>query len=328
MRICVYGAGAIGSWLGARLHKAGFQTTLIARGPHLAKLQESGLTITEAGVTENLAIPASLDGSELPQQDLIFVTLKAHSIPQVVPQIKHLMHPETVVITAVNGVPWWFFYELGPEYPSQPIISVDPAAELWNTITPQRTIGCVIYPAVRLAAPGDVIHLTDNRLPIGEPNGLQTARVTNIAEVLEQAGCRAPVRKNIRNEIWIKLAGNLAFNPLSVITNETLDRLATLPEYTKIASAIMEDFRTIGRFYGVRLGVSIARRIEGAAQVGPHKTSMLQDYLSGRPLETAAIVDAVIELAEKAAIAVPAIRKIRQRLMDKVDGADAKDAAS
>lgn len=318
MKICVYGAGAIGSWLGARLHKAGYQTTLIARGPHLEKIQTDGLWITEGGKTENLKIPATLDVSELPTQDLIFVTLKAHSIPQVVTQIKHLMHEDSVVITAVNGIPWWFFYKLGDEFPERPVFSVDPEGRLWNEITPARTIGCVIYPSAVVDSPGVVIHTSDNRLPIGEPDGTVSRRIERIASALEDAGCKAPVRRNIRNEIWIKLWGNLAFNPLSVLENKTLDKLATEPDTRQIATALMLECREVGQRYKGRFGMSIEKRFQGAANVGAHRTSMLQDYLKGRTLEGNSIIDAVIELADLAEVPIPQIRKIKNELLRKI----------
>ena len=315
MKICIYGAGAIGSWLGARLHKAGYPTTLIARGPHLEKIQQDGLVITEAGHTENLKISATSDVTELPTQDLIFVTLKAHSIPQVVPQIKHLMHKDSVVITAVNGIPWWFFYKLGDEFPERPVYSVDPEGRLWNEITPARTIGCVIYPSVSVDAPGVVTHTSDNRLPIGEPDSSVSERVERISLTLENAGCKAPVRRNIRNEIWIKLWGNLAFNPLSVLENKTLDKLATEPKTREIATTLMQECQEVGQRFNARFGMSIEKRLQGAANVGAHKTSMLQDYLKGRTLEGNSIIDGVIELADMSDVPIPKIREIRDQLM-------------
>ena len=318
MKICIYGAGAIGSWLGARLHKAGYPTTLIARGAHLEKIQQDGLLITEAGNTENLKIPATSDVEELPTQDLIFATLKAHSIPQVVPQIKHLMHEDSVVITAVNGIPWWFFYKLGDEFRERPVYSVDPEGRLWNEITPARTIGCVIYPSVSVDSPGVVIHTSDNRLPIGEPDGSISERAERISATLEDAGCRAPVRRNIRNEIWIKLWGNLAFNPLSVLENKTLDKLATEPKTREIATALMQECQEVGQRFNARFGMSIEKRLQGAANVGAHKTSMLQDYLKGRTLEGNSIIDGVIELADLTDVPIPKIREIREQLMAKL----------
>ena len=319
LKICIYGAGAIGSWLGARLHKAGYPTTLIARGPHLERIQQDGLVITEAGTTENLKIPATSDVAELPTQDLIFVTLKAHSIPQVVPQIKHLMHEDSAVITAVNGIPWWFFYKLGDEFPERPVYSVDPEGQLWNEITPARTIGCVIYPSVSVDSPGVITHTSDNRLPIGEPDRTISERVERISAVLEDAGCKAPVRRNIRNEIWIKLMGNLAFNPLSVLENKTLDKLATEPKTREIASTLMQECHAVGQQYNARFGISIEKRLQGAANVGPHKTSMLQDYLRGRTLEGNSIIDGVIELADLEKVKVPNIRKTRSKLIEKLN---------
>lgn len=318
LKICVYGAGAIGSWLGARLHIAGYSTTLVTRGPHLEKLTTDGLTFIDEGNSETLRIPATEDVSSLGKQDLIFVTLKAHSIPQVVEQIKSLMHKDSVVITAVNGVPWWFFYRLGADFPEQPVYSVDPEGRIWNDITPAKTVGCVIYPSADLPRPGTVTHLSGDQLPIGEPDGTESERAQLISEVLTNAQCRSPIRKHLRNEIWIKLLGNLGFNPLSVLLNETLDKLATGARSRALAAELMVECLAVGKGYGLRIGMTIEKRINGAAKVGPHRTSMLQDYLRGKPLEVGSIVDAVIELAELVSVPVPTIHKARDRLLKKL----------
>ena len=320
MKICVYGAGAIGSWLGGRLFKAGYNTTLITRGPHLEAIQQQGLKFIEAeSKPEILQIPASLNGADIGPQDLIFVTLKAHSIPQVVTEIDSLMHENTVVITAVNGVPWWFFYRLDPEIPERPVYSVDPNGELWNRITPARTLGCVLYPSANLPSPGVVEHLSGDQLPIGEPDGSESERAELISSILTKAGCRSPARRRLHNEIWLKLLGNVAFNPLSVMLNETLDKLATEEQSRKTAGELMEECMQVGRHYKLRIGMTIEKRMQGAANVGPHKTSMLQDYLRGKPLEIGSILDAVIELADLGQIKVPALSNMRKALLDKLE---------
>ncbi|MCE2406143.1 MAG: 2-dehydropantoate 2-reductase [Pseudomonadales bacterium] len=314
MKICIYGAGAIGCWLAAHLHRVGYKPNLVARGAHLDTLKRDGLQITEASKSQSIQVKAFGDQDDLTPQDLIIVTLKAHSISPALHHLTSLIHENTYVLFAVNGVPWWFFYGLGGGRTEQPLHSVDPNGRIWKEIGPQRTIGCVLYPAVELIAPGVIRHVSGDRISIGEPKATNADRTERIATILSNAGCRTAVRRDIRNEIWIKLWGNVAFNPLSVITGGTLDRLATDPGTQYIATRLMEETREIGSHYGARFGMTIRKRIEGAASVGPHKTSMLQDYLQGKPLETSAVLDAVLELASLARVDAPTIRMVQSIL--------------
>ena len=318
MNICIYGAGAIGCWIAAHLYDAGFKPSLVARGDHLKTLQQQGLRITEGGTTRTLVVQAYGDQDYLPPQDVVIVTLKAHSITAALDHLRKLMHKDTVVLFGVNGVPWWFFHGLSDSLEERTVKSVDPTGRIWDEIGPERALGCVIYPAAELTAPGNVTHISGNRVCIGEPNAPSSERAENLSDVLEQAGIKAPIRRNIRHEIWIKLWGNVAFNPLSVLTGATLDRLATDPGTQEIARRLMTETQAVGSHFGAKFGMSIQKRIDGAASVGAHKTSMLQDYLQGKPLESDAVLGAVIELAEIANAETPTIRMMQALLAMKL----------
>ena len=317
--VCIYGAGAIGCWLGAQLHHAGIASSLVARGPHLQALQQHGLTLTEDGKTQTLAIPAFGEEDHLPVQDMIIVTLKAHSITAALDHLTTLIHQDTIVAFAVNGIPWWFFYGADNAPHQKSIESVDPGGCIWSEIGPERALGCVVYPAVELTAPGCIKHISDNRISVGEPRGGLSERTQRFSDIFEESACRIAIRRNIRNEIWVKLWGNVAFNPLSVLTGGTLEELATNSNTVQIVTRLMEETKTVGTHYGARFGISIEKRIAAAAAVGAHKTSMLQDYEQGKPLESAAMIDAMVELAELSGINVPTIRMMQLLLQSKLD---------
>ena len=251
---------------------------------------------------------------ELPKFDTIIVTLKAHSISGAVPALANLLKDDSSVLFAVNGIPWWFFYGRSGSVGARPVNSVDPEGKIWQVIQPTRALGCVLYPAAELTAPGCVKHISGNRVSLGEPAGGNSDRLETIAHILNDAGCRAAIRRDIRNEIWIKLWGNVAFNPLSVLTGATLDHLATDPSTRSIAAQLMRETQTVGEAFGGRFGMTIDKRLDGAASIGAHKTSMLQDYLNSKPLETGAMIDAVLELADLATIETPTIRMLQGML--------------
>ncbi len=295
MRICIYGAGAIGGYLGVQLALAGQDVTLIARGPHLQAMRENGLKLLIDG-EERVAHPFCTDDpSEAGPQDYLIVTLKAHSAPAIVEPMQPLLGPDTAVVTAVNGVPWWYFYELDGRWRDHRLETVDPGGLQWDGIGPERAIGCVVYPATEVVEPGVIQHLDGNRFTLGEPSGEKTERVKALASALIAAGFRAPVRR-IRDEIWVKLWGNLSFNPISALTLETLDTVATDPGTRAVSKAMMLEAKAIGDELGVRFPVDVERRIDGAAAVGSHRTSMLQDLERGRPMEIDAVVSAVQEM--------------------------------
>ncbi|MCZ6642220.1 MAG: 2-dehydropantoate 2-reductase [Gammaproteobacteria bacterium] len=310
MRICIYGAGAIGGFIGARLALAEVDVTLIARGPHLAAMQKNGLKII-SGDEELLVHPRfTSDPSEVGPQDYVIVTLKAPSVPGIVDSMLPLFDSNTAVVTAVNGIPWWYFYGLPGPFENHQLKCVDPDARQWNGIGPARAIGCVVYPACEIVEPGVIRYVEGERLSLGEPSGEKTDRCTKLSQVLIDAGFKAPVRPQIRNDIWIKLWGNLSFNPLSALTHATLDVIATEPGTRAIARAMMVEAQAVGEKLGVRFAVDVDRRIDGAAAVGAHKTSMLQDLERGRPMEIDALVTVVQELARLVEIDTPTIDSV------------------
>lgn len=316
MRICVFGAGAIGGYLGAQLALSGQQVTLIARGPHLEAMRSRGVTLLIDG-QERVARPACTDDpAAAGEQDYVIVTLKAHSVPGIVDAMQPLLGPATAVVWAVNGVPWWYFYELPGEWENHRIEAVDPGGRQWHGIGPERIIGCVVYPAAEVVEPGVIRHLEGNRFSLGEPGGDKTARVRALSEALIGAGLRAPLRR-IRDEIWLKLWGNLSFNPVSALTLATLDVVTTAPGTREVCRRMMVEAQQIGERLGVRFAVSVEQRIDGGAAVGAHKTSMLQDLERGRPMEIDALVTAVQEMGRLVGVATPTIdvvqALIRQR---------------
>jgi 2-dehydropantoate 2-reductase len=307
MRVAIYGAGAIGGFLGARLAAAGADVSLIARGAHLAAMRARGLTLIEAGAETTRPVRAAEDPAELGPQDAVIVALKAHSAPAAAAAMRALFHDRTTVVWAVNGLPWWYFHRHGGPFEGRRIEAVDPGGVLWEAIGPERVLGCVVYPAAEVAAPGVVRHIEGNRFPLGEPSGERTERAERIAALLSAAGLRAPVRPRIRDELWVKLWGNLSFNPISALTLATLDVICTDPGTRAVARAMMREAQAIAEALGVRFPVDVERRIDGAAAVGAHRTSMLQDLEAGRPMEIDALVTAVQELGRLTGLPTPAI---------------------
>lgn len=323
MRIAVYGAGAIGGLIGARLAQvAGIEVGLIARGAQLQAIQAHGLTLLQGGRRTVTHLPASDDPTRLGAQDFVIVALKAHAVAGAVEAMQPLLGPETAVVMAVNGVPWWYFHRLDGPWKEHRLESVDPGGRIAQAIGPERAIGCVVYPAAELVEPGVVEHLDGDRLSLGEPSGERSERVRKLAAALIAAGFKAPVKTNIRDEIWVKLWGNLSFNPISALTHATLDRIAADPGTRAVARAMMLEARTIGERLGVRFPIDVDQRIAGAAAVGAHRTSMLQDLERGRPMEIDALVAAVQEMGRLAGVATPtidavlALVRLRARVAD------------
>ena len=308
MRICIFGAGAIGGYLGARLAAAGeAAVSLVARGPHLSAMRDNGLTLISDDERLTMPVVATDDPAELGEQDAVIIALKAHSVPAIVDAMQPLLGPDTAVVTAQNGVPWWYFYGLAGAYENQRVSSVDPGGVIWDGIGPERAIGCVVYPAAEIEAPGVIRHVSGNRFPLGEPTGEKTERVRDLAQLLIGAGLKAPIRPQIRNDIWVKLWGNLSFNPISALTGATLEQIVGDPETRSLARQMMVEAQAIGERLGVRFAVDVERRIDGAGEVGAHKTSMLQDLELGRPMEIDALVTAVQELGRITELPTPAI---------------------
>ena len=296
MRVGVFGAGAIGGLLGVRLAQAGAEVTFVARGPHLAAMRADGVTLRSGGETLTVHPRCVADAAEAGVQDAVIVTLKAHSLPAAAPAIATMMGGETALVTAVNGVPYWYFHGVDGAFRDRRVESVDPGGVLWDTLPPAQAVGCVVYPAAEVVAPGVIEHTYGDRFILGEPDGSRSARVEALSKLLIAGGLKAPIRPRIRDEIWVKLWGNLTFNPVSALTGATLDRITGTPELRGLCRMMMQEAQAVGEALGVRFGVSVDKRIEGAAEVGAHKTSMLQDLERGRPMEIDALLGAVVEL--------------------------------
>ncbi|QIE43499.1 2-dehydropantoate 2-reductase (plasmid) [Rhodobacteraceae bacterium SC52] len=308
MKVGIFGAGAIGGYMGAKLAQAGADVSLVARGPHLAAMQDKGLTLLEHG-SEPVTVPvkASEDPAKLGVQDYVIVTLKAHSVPPVVPLLKQLLGPNSTVVSGVNGVPWWYFHKIGGPFEGTRLATVDPGNAQWDGIGPDNVLGCVVYPAAEVSEPGTVRHLEGNRFSLGEPDGTKSDRALALSKLLITAGLKAPVRPKLRDEIWVKLWGNLSFNPISVLTDATLDVLCTDAGTRPVARAMMVEAQTIAEKLGVKFPIDVDRRLDGGAAVGAHRTSMLQDLDAGRPMEIDALVGAVKELGVLTGTATPTL---------------------
>ena len=310
MRIAIFGAGAIGGWLGVKLFQAGAEVTFIARGSHLAAMRANGVTLKSGGETIVVRPRCVGDAAEAGVQDYVFVTLKAHSLPGAAPQIATLMGPDSVLVTGVNGVPYWYFHGLDSPFRDRVIESVDPGGLLWRTLPPAQVLGSVVYPAAEVIEPGVIEHTYGDRISLGEPDGSKSARAEALAKVMIAGGVKAPIRPRLRDEIWVKLWGNLAFNPLSALTGATLDILTAPGPLRDLARAMMLEGQAVAEALGVRFAIDVEKRIEGAAEVGAHKTSMLQDLERGRPMEIDALLGAVVELGELVGRPVPTCRHV------------------
>lgn len=308
MRICIVGAGAIGGYLGARLIHAGQQVTVIARGQTLAAIREHGL-IVRSDQDELLVHPALVtdDMSCVGIHDVVIVAVKAHQLAAVAPGIAAISGPESMVIPAQNGIPWWYFQHHGGPWDGYQIKAVDPDGVIARHIPIERVIACVVYPAIELLAPGLIRHIEGDRFTLGEPDGSRSDRVQKLAGLLTSAGLKAPIRTNIRSDIWVKLWGNVAFNPISALTRATLLGICSFDPSRELVAAVMAETQAIAEQLGIRFGISIEQRIQGAAQVGEHKTSMLQDVEAGRTTEIDALVGAVAELGRLTGVATPHI---------------------
>ncbi|MGR3496105.1 2-dehydropantoate 2-reductase [Citreimonas sp.] len=307
MKICVFGAGAIGGYMGVKLAQAGADVSLVARGPHLAAMQANGLKLIEEGGESTVEVTASDDPADLGEQDYVIVTLKAHSVPGVVDRMQPLIGPDTTIVSGVNGVPWWYFHKVGGEYEGTRLESVDPGNKQWDGFGPDRVLGCVVYPAAEVIEPGVIKHIEGNRFSLGEPDGSKSDRAQALSKALGAAGLKAPVRPRLRDEIWVKLWGNLSFNPISALTHATLDVLCTDPGTRAVARGMMLEAQEIAEKLGVKFPIDVEKRIDGGAAVGAHRTSMWQDLDMGRPMEIDALVGSVQELGRLTDTPTPTI---------------------
>jgi len=310
MKICIYGAGAIGAYLGAELAATDNEVSLVARGPHLEAMRANGLTLQIGNEERNVVVTCTDDPATLGPQDYVIITLKAHSVAPILQQIQPLLGDDTAVVTAQNGILWWYFHALPGPWENHRLETTDPGGKIWNAIGPERAIGCVVYPSCEIVRPGVVRHLDGNRFMLGEPDGTKSERVVALGRALTEAGLKAPVRKKIRDDIWLKLLGNATFNPISVLTGATLEQMGTDPGVREVVRNMMTEAQDVATELGVKFAFSIDKRIDGGAQVGAHKTSMLQDLEAGRPLELDALVASVTETGRLVGVPTPTIDMI------------------
>jgi len=310
VRIAIFGAGAIGGFFGVKLVEAGADVTFIARGPHLEAMRKNGITLISESKRVTVRARCASAPEEIGAQDYVFVTLKAHSLPAAAPEIAKLLGRDTALVSGANGIPYWYFYGLDCKWRDRTIESVDSGGWLWRTLPPSRVIGCVVYPAAEVIEPGVIEHIYGDRFSLGEPDGSKSERVQLLSKQLIAAGLKAPIRSRLRDELWVKLWGNLCLNPLSALTTATLDRLAGQPDLRDVSRTMMREAQVVAESLGVKLGVGLERRIDGALEVGAHKTSMLQDLERGRPIEIDALLGAVVELGNLTGHEMPMCRAI------------------
>jgi 2-dehydropantoate 2-reductase len=310
MRFAIVGAGAIGAFVGAMLSRSGEDVTLIARGPHLKAMQEHGVRVRGSIGAFQAKPAATNEPTAIGPVDVVLLTLKAHSLTDMAPRLSPLIGAETTVVSAQNGIPWWYFYRHRGELEGTQLDSVDPGGVISRNIDLSRVIGCVVYPSTIIVEPGVVEHIEGTRFAIGEPDGSKSDRCRLIADAFIKAGLRCPIRTDIRHDMWVKLMGSVAFNPISALTRATLAEIVRQPETRELAATIMSEAEAVARSLGVDIGISIEQRLDGAEKVGQHKTSMLQDIESGRPAELEAIVGSVVELGKKMGLSLPATKAV------------------
>ncbi len=305
MKLCVFGAGAIGGYLAVKLAEAGVEVSLVARGPHLAAIRANGLTLVSEGERRTVRLAASDKPADLGPQDYVMIGLKGHQLAGAAPTMAPLLGPDTAVVAAMNGIPWWYFYGLDGPWRDARLKSIDPQGAVWEALHPRRAIGCIVYPAAEIAEPGVINHTYSNRFDLGEPDGARSPRIEALSQAMIKAGLKAPIRPRIRDDIWVKLWGNLCFNPVSLLTGATLDVIGSDPGTRALCRAMMVEAQAVAETLGVRFAIDVDKRIAGAQAVGAHKTSMLQDLERGRPVELDALLGVVIEMAQLVGRAVP-----------------------
>ena len=310
MKFLIAGAGAIGAYMGACMARAGQDVTLFARGPHLRAMQEHGVRVKSVDGDFEAHPKIAADLGDVGPVDVVFLGVKAHGLTQLAPQLKPVLGPDTAVVGTQNGIPWWFFQGWGGEHQGVHLERVDPGGAIAAAIEPRRVLGSIVYFATDIIEPGVVRHTEGNRISLGEPDGTRSDRSRQIAEALIAAGLRCPVTTRIRQEIWVKILGNVAFNPISALTGATLVQMARDPDVNALVRRIMEETIAVGAKLGLEVPITIDQRIAGAEKVGEHKTSMLQDLEAGRPIELEAVVGAVVELGERLNVPMPHTRAV------------------
>ncbi len=311
MNICVVGAGAIGGFLAVKLAASGQNVSVVIRGANLAAVRANGMTLvhdTGGRLTQQMTATDRI--ADLPVQDVVILGMKAHQVAPVAESLAAVIGPETLIITTQNGIPWWYFNKHGGAYDGQRVEAVDPGGVISRHLPVARTIGCIVYPACEITAPGVIQQIEGNRFSLGELDGAETPRIRALADVFRAAGFKTPTLSDIRSEIWLKLWGNLSFNPISALTHATLEDICTFEPTRALAKAMMLEAQTIGEKLGVKFKVDVEKRINGAQAVGQHKTSMLQDVELGRQLELDALVKSVIELGHITQTPTPTIEQV------------------
>jgi len=324
MKICVIGAGAIGGLLAARLANSGEDVTIVARGPQLAAIRDRGLRlIDESGETIGVAPRAVERTSDVKNQDLVILGMKAHQVAAIAQDVPDMLGANGLVLTAQNGIPWWYFFKVGGEHEGRTLDSVDPAGVIARSLSPDRVIGSVVYPAAEISEPGVIRLIEGNRFSLAEIDNTKTERVQAVSAAFTAAGFKAPVVTDIRAEIWTKLWGNLSFNPISALTGATLAGICRNPVSRALAADMMREAQAVGEALGVRFRIPLEKRLAGAEAVGEHKTSMLQDIEARRPTEAAALVGAIIELGQIVGVPTPKIEAVYAcvRLLEETNAA-------
>ena len=310
MRFAIIGAGAIGAYIGAKLARAGEDVLLIARGRHLEAMKTHGVRVHGPDGDFTAHPPATDDWSEAGTYDYILLTVKAHSLTELAPRLAPLIGPDTTIVSTQNGMPWWYFQHLEGHWKGTSLEMTDPGGAIGRSIDPKRVIGCVVYPATLIVEPGVIRHIEGDRLALGELDGTRSDRCKRLSAALGAAGFRCPVRRNIRHDIWVKLAGNAAFNPISALTGATLLEIASDEDGRALARLAMAETYAVAKALGVNPSVTIDQRLAGAEKVGHHKTSMLQDAEAGRPMELDSVVGVVVELGEMLGVPTPHTRTL------------------
>ena len=310
MKFLIAGAGAIGAYMGARLAQAGFDVTLFARGPHLRAMQEHGVRVrsVEGDFQTQPRIVGSLD--EAGPADVVFLGVKAHSLTQLAPRLKPVLGPDTTVVSTQNGIPWWYFQGFGGQWDGLRLERIDPGGVISAAIEARRIVGSIVYFSTEICEPGVIQHIEGNRISLGEPDGSRSERCRRIAEALVTAGLRCPITTHIRQEIWVKILGNASLNPVSALTRATLAQMLRDPGVAEVIRKIMQEVEAVSKKLGMELTVTVEQRMAGAAKVGEHKTSMLQDLEAGRPMELEALVGSVVELGERVGVAMDHTRAV------------------
>ena len=310
MKIVIAGAGAIGGYIGARLAQAGADVVLFARGPHLKAMQERGLRVQTADGDFEVRPQVAGDLKSIGPADVVFLGVKAHGLTSLAPDLPPLFGPDTVVVSTQNGIPWWYFQGQGGELEGLRLERIDPGGVIASTIEPRRVVGSLAYFATDLVEPGVIRHNEGNRISFGEPDGSRSDRTRKIAEALIAAGFRCPISTRFRHEIWVKLMGNISFNPVSALTRGTLEEMVRHPDTSRLIREVMKETEAVAAKLGIEMPISIDQRMAGGEKAGAHKTSMLQDLEAGRPMEIEAIVGATLELGDKLGVPMPATRAV------------------